>query len=52
MPEAGGQVGYACEHDERTMTMLGLSSKREIARTSIRVRAAMAEQTRQAIFMT
>ena len=45
MPEAGGRVDYASEHDERVMTMLGLSSKREIARTSIRVRTAMAVQT-------
>ncbi|MGP0026381.1 MAG: hypothetical protein ACLPKE_23955 [Streptosporangiaceae bacterium] len=43
-PEAGGRVDYASEHDEKTMTMLGLSSKREITRTSIRVRAAMAVQ--------
>jgi len=42
MPETGGRVDYASEHDERAMTMLGLSSKREITRTSIRVRTAMA----------
>jgi hypothetical protein len=47
MPEAGGRVDYASEHDEKTMTVLGLSSKREIARTRIRVRAAMAAQTRE-----
>jgi len=47
MPETSGRVDYACEHDERAMTMLGLSSKREITRTSIRVRTAMAAQTRQ-----
>jgi len=47
MPEAGGQVDYQCEHDEQTMTALGLSSKREIIRTSIRVRTAMAVQTRE-----
>ena len=46
-PEAGGRVDYQCEHDEKTMTMLGLSSKREITKTSIRVRAAMAVQTRE-----
>ncbi|MGO9781484.1 MAG: recombinase family protein [Streptosporangiaceae bacterium] len=46
-PEAGGRVDYGSEHDEKTMTMLGLSSKREITRTSIRVRAAMAVQTRE-----
>jgi len=47
MPEAGGRVDYASEHDERAMTVLGLSSKREITRTSIRVRTAMAAQTRE-----
>src|SRR6266581_5987866 len=46
-PEAGGRVDFKSEHDEKTMTMLGLSSKREITRTSIRVRAAMAAQTRE-----
>jgi site-specific DNA recombinase len=47
MPETGGRVDYQSEHDEKTMTMLGLSSKREITRTSIRVRTAMAAQTRE-----
>jgi site-specific DNA recombinase len=47
MPETGGRVDYASEHDERAMTMLGLSSKREVTRTSIRVRTAMAAQTRE-----
>ena len=47
MPETGGRVGCQCEHDEKTMTVLGLSSKREITRTSIRVRTAMAAQTRE-----
>ena len=47
MPEAGGRVDYASEHDEQTMTVLGLSSKREITRTSIRVRTAMAVQARE-----
>jgi len=47
MPEAGGRVDFASEHDEQTMTMLGLSSKREVTRTSIRVRTAMAAQTRE-----
>jgi len=47
LPEAGGRVDYASEHDERAMTVLGLSSKREITRTSIRVRTAMAAQTRE-----
>ncbi|MDQ2812925.1 MAG: recombinase family protein [Actinomycetota bacterium] len=47
MPETGGRVDYKSEHDEKTMTGLGLSSKREITRTSIRVRTAMAVQTRE-----
>jgi site-specific DNA recombinase len=47
MPEAGGRVDFASEHDEETMTHLGLSSKREVTRTSIRVRAAMAVQVRE-----
>ena len=47
MPEAGGRVDYHSEHDERAMTVLGLSSKREITRTSIRVRTAMAAQMRE-----
>ena len=47
MPEAGGRVDYASEHDEHAMTVLGLSSKREVARTSIRVRTAMAVQVRE-----
>src|SRR6478672_3335664 len=46
MPEAGGRIDFASEHDEKTMTMLGLSSKREVTRASIRVRTAMAAQTR------
>ena len=51
MPEAGGLVDYASEHDEQAMTVLGLSSKREITRTSIRVRTAMAAQTRQGRYL-
>jgi len=47
MPDVGGRVDYQSEHDEKTMTGLGLSSKREITRTSIRVRTAMAVQTRE-----
>jgi hypothetical protein len=47
MPEAGGRVDYTSEHDEKTMTVLGLSSKREVTRTSIRVRTAMAVQVRE-----
>ena len=47
MPEAAGRVDYASEHDEHAMTVLGLSSKREVTRTSIRVRTAMAVQVRE-----
>jgi site-specific DNA recombinase len=47
MPEAGGRVDYASEHDEHAMTVLGLSSKREVTRTSIGVRTAMAVQVRE-----
>jgi hypothetical protein len=36
MPEAGGRVDYGSEHDEQAMTVLGLSSKREVTRASIR----------------
>ena len=41
---AGGSTG---EDHEQLMLALGLSSKREIARTRIRVRTAMAAQTRE-----
>jgi site-specific DNA recombinase len=51
MPETGGRVDYSSEDDERAMTVLGLSSKREITRTSIRVRTAMAAQTRQGRYL-
>ena len=47
MPEAGGRVDFASEHDEHAMTVLGLSSKREVTRASIRVRTAMAVQVRE-----
>ena len=47
MPEAGGRVDFTSEHDEQAMTHLGLSSKREVTRTSIRVRTAMAVQVRE-----
>jgi hypothetical protein len=46
LPEAGGRVDFSSEHDERAMTVLGLSSKREVVRSSIRVRTAMAVQAR------
>ena len=47
MPEVGGRVDWHAEDHEQTMLALGLSSKREIARTRIRVRTAMAAQTRE-----
>jgi len=46
-PEVGGRVDFHAEDHEQTMLALGLSSKREIARTRIRVRTAMATQTRK-----
>ena len=47
MPEGGGRVDWHAEDHEQTMLALGLSSKREITRTRIRVRTAMATQTRE-----
>jgi hypothetical protein len=47
MPEVGGRVDWHAEDHEQTMVALGLSSKREITRTRIRVRTAMAAQTRE-----
>jgi site-specific DNA recombinase len=47
LPETGGRVDFTSEHDEQAMTVLGLSSKREVTRTSIRVRTAMAVQVRE-----
>ncbi len=47
MPEVGGRVDWHAEDHEQTMLALGLSSKREITRTGIRVRTAMATQTRE-----
>ena len=45
MPEVGGRVDWHAEDHEETMVALGLSSKREITRTRVRVRTAMAAQT-------
>jgi site-specific DNA recombinase len=45
MPEVGGRVDWHAEDHEQTILALGLSSKREITRTRIRVRTAMAAQT-------
>ncbi|MGE5286678.1 MAG: recombinase family protein [Micromonosporaceae bacterium] len=46
MPEAGGRVSFHAEGDEQLMLALGVQSKREITRTRIRVRTAMAAQAR------
>jgi site-specific DNA recombinase len=45
MPEVGGRVDWHAEDHEDTMVALGLSSKREITRTRVRVMTAMAAQT-------
>jgi DNA invertase Pin-like site-specific DNA recombinase len=47
MPEAGGPIDFAAEGHEQLMIGLGIQSKREIARTRIRVRTAMATQARE-----
>jgi site-specific DNA recombinase len=47
MPEIGGRVDFRAEDHEQTMLALGYQSKREITRTRIRVRTAMATQTRE-----
>jgi site-specific DNA recombinase len=47
MPEAGGPVDFQAEDHEQAMVMLGVRSKREITRTRIRVRTAMAAQVRE-----
>jgi site-specific DNA recombinase len=46
-PEVDWRVDWHAEDHEQTMLALGLSSKREITRTRIRVRTAMAAQTRE-----
>jgi site-specific DNA recombinase len=46
-PEVAGRVDFGAEDHEQTMMALGLQSKREITRTRIRVRTAMAAQTRE-----
>ncbi len=45
-PEVG-QVDFGAEDHEQTMLALGFQSKKEIVRTRIRVRTAMAAQTRE-----
>ncbi len=44
-PEAGGPVDFAAADHELLMVAMGLAAKREITRTRIRVRSAMAAQT-------
>jgi hypothetical protein len=46
-PEVGGRVDAGAEDHEQTMLALGFQSKREITWTKIRVRTAMAAQTRE-----
>jgi site-specific DNA recombinase len=46
-PEGGGRIDFQAEEHEQMMLALGLQSKREITRTRIRVRTAMAAQTRE-----
>ena len=45
-PEVGGPTDFKADEHEQLMLTLGWQSKREITRTKIRVRAAMATQTR------
>ena len=45
-PEVG-RIDYHAEDHEQTMLALGFQSKKEIIRTRIRVRTAMAAQTRE-----
>ena len=46
-PEVGGRIDFHAEDHEQTMLALGFQSKREITRTRMRVRTAMAAQTRE-----
>src|SRR5260370_15777114 len=46
-PETGGRVECSAEGHEQMMLAPGWQSKREIIRTKIRVRTAMAAQTRE-----
>jgi site-specific DNA recombinase len=46
-PESGGRIDFQAEDHEQMMLALGWQSKREIIRTKIRVRTAMAAQTRE-----
>jgi len=46
-PDGGGRIDFQAEDQEQMMLALGWQSKREITRTRIRVRTAMAAQTRE-----
>jgi site-specific DNA recombinase len=46
-PEVDGRMDFGAEDHEQTMLALGFQSKREITRTRIRVRTAMATQSRE-----
>ena len=46
-PEVGGCIDFGAEDHEQAMLVLGVQSKREIARTRIRVRTEIAAQTRE-----
>jgi len=50
-PEAGGPVDFQAADHELLMLAMGLASKREITRTRIRVRTAMAAQTEQGRYL-
>jgi site-specific DNA recombinase len=46
-PEVGGAIDFLADGHEEAMIALGIQSKREITRTRIRVRTAMAAQARE-----
>jgi DNA invertase Pin-like site-specific DNA recombinase len=46
-PESSGPIDFQADEHEQMMLALGWQSKREITRTRIRVRTAMAAQTRE-----
>ena len=46
-PKVRGRIDFHAEDHEETMLALGFQSKQEITRTKIRVRTAMATQTRE-----
>ncbi len=46
-PESSGPIDFQADQHEQMMLALGWQSKREITRTRMRVRTAMAAQTRE-----